>query len=159
MRDGAVPSGNSVAALNLLRLGALTAEHRYRQHAFAIFSDFHDALANNPSQVPELLIAVDFALDTSKEVLLVGPAGGDLGTMLDVLRRHYLPNRILSAVAEGAQLEAHVELVPLLRHKKARGGEVTAYVCENRTCKFPTSDPVVFAEQLGVVKPLVSPGS
>ena len=102
----------------------------------------------------ELRIALDFALDTAKEVLLVAPAGGSAKPLLDVLRRTWLPNRVLVTVAEGEELERHAALVPLLRHKKARGGELTAYVCENRVCQFPTSDPEVFAKQLAAVRPL-----
>jgi uncharacterized protein YyaL (SSP411 family) len=153
-RDGAIPSGNAVAALNLLRLAAYSGEDRYRERAFSIFSDFHDGLAAEPARLAELMIAVDFALDTSKEVLLVRPEGGDAAPLLDVLRRRYVPNRIVSVVSEGEQLDANAAVVPLLRHKKARGGQVTAYVCENRVCKFPTVDPAVFAQQLAAVKRL-----
>ena len=155
-RDDAMPSGNAVAALNLLRLAALTGEERYREQALAIFRDFHDALARNPAGRAELLIALDFALDTSKEVLLVAPAGGDAKPLLDVLRRSFVPNRVLAAVEEGAQLAAHAEWVPLLRYKKARDGRATAYVCENRVCRLPTQDPGVLAEQLAVVAPLAA---
>ena len=43
-------------------------------------------------------------------------------------------------------------LIPLVSGKKARQGRTTAYVCENRVCKFPTSDPAVFSKQLRSVK-------
>ncbi|MGH0030508.1 MAG: thioredoxin domain-containing protein [Myxococcota bacterium] len=157
VEDAALPSGNGVAALNLLRLAALTGEERHRERALALFSGFHASLDGPTLRAPELAIALDFALDASKEVLLVGPAEGDVEPLLGVLRRRYVPNRVASVVREGAELEAHAEVVPLLRHKKARGGVATAYVCENRTCRFPTSDPAVLEEQLARFRPLVSP--
>jgi uncharacterized protein YyaL (SSP411 family) len=57
-------------------------------------------------------------------------------------------------VAEGADLEARTELLPLLKGKTAQRGRATAYVCENRVCKAPTSDPRAFARQLDSVRPL-----
>jgi uncharacterized protein YyaL (SSP411 family) len=155
-RDDATPSGNAVAALNLLRLAALTGDERHRDRALAIFRDFHAGLEANPAARAELVLALDFALDTGKEVLLVAPAGGDAKPLLDVLRRSFVPNRILASVTEGAELDAHAAVVPLLRYKKPRDGRATAYVCEDRVCKVPTHDPVVFGEQLAVTVPLGS---
>jgi uncharacterized protein YyaL (SSP411 family) len=154
-RDGAVPSGNSVAALNLLRLYEFTTDGRTLARATRLFSAFYDTLQRQPTQVSELLLALDYRLDAVKEVVVVRPsAGGDLHAMLAPLRTTHLPNRILSVVVEGSGLEAHAALVPLVSGKVARGGEVTAYVCEDRVCAFPTSDPAVAAAQLAEVKPL-----
>jgi hypothetical protein len=153
-RDDAIPSGNAVAALNLLRLAALTGDERQRERALAIFRDLGGGLSRNPAGRAELLIALDFALDTSKEVLVVAPAPGTARPLLDVLRRRFVPNRVLASVTEGAELDAHAEQVPLLRYKKARDGRATAYVCENRVCRLPTTDPAVFEEQLVAVDPL-----
>jgi uncharacterized protein YyaL (SSP411 family) len=70
------------------------------------------------------------------------------------LRRTFLPNRVLAAVTQGAQLDAHAALVPLLEEKRALRGQPTAYVCERRVCELPTGDPEVFAKQIGKVEPL-----
>ena len=150
--DGALPSGNAVAALNLLRLAAFTGDDRHRERAVALFSAFHDFLAAEVTRGSELLIALDFALEPNKEVLLVGPEGApDLGPLLAALRETYLPNRVVAAVREGPELAKHAEVIPLLKHKKARDGQVTAYVCVDRVCGFPTSDLAVFREQLAKV--------
>jgi uncharacterized protein YyaL (SSP411 family) len=70
------------------------------------------------------------------------------------LRRSYVPNRVLAVVQEGPGLASHATQVPLIAGKVARGGRVTAYVCENRVCRFPTTDPAVFSEQIRSVAPL-----
>jgi uncharacterized protein YyaL (SSP411 family) len=153
--DGALPSGNAVAAMNLIRLSAFTGDEAYSERAFAIFSAFYDAIVGEVTQVSEMLMALDFALEPGKEVLVVGPEGAaDLGPMLALLRETYVPNRILAAVRQGAELQAHAKEIPLLKHKKARRGEVTAYVCVNRVCQFPTADPQVFREQITQVPEL-----
>jgi uncharacterized protein YyaL (SSP411 family) len=74
--------------------------------------------------------------------------------MLAPLRTVYAPNRIFAVVTEGAELEEHAALVPVVAGKRAIAGRVTAYVCENRVCQYPTSDPETFAEQLGTAAPL-----
>ena len=151
--DGAVPSGNSVAALNLLRLTEFTGDETWAATAAMIFSAFFDPLNQHPAALGELLLALDYHLDAPKEVVLVAPASGDgLEAMLKPLRRAYLPNRILAVVSQGEDLERHAEVVPLVAGKRAQGGRTTAYVCENRVCAFPTSDPQVFAEQLAEVE-------
>ncbi len=155
-QDSAVPSGNGVEALNLLRLAEFTGEARYAEQAALIFSAFHESLTRNPTGSSELLLALDYHLDTPKEIILVRPRAGDgdLGTLLAPLRRSYVPNRVLAVVKQGPELAAHSAQVPMLAGKVARDGRVTAYVCENRVCRFPTTDPAVFSEQIRSVRPL-----
>ena len=96
-----------------------------------------------------MLLAVDFHLDTPKEIIIVTPDDRqDAAPFLDRLASIFLPNRILAVAVEGADLDAQVEIVPLFQGKYAIDGRATAYVCENRVCDLPTTDPEVFAEQL-----------
>ena len=156
--DAAEPSGNSVAVHNLLRLHELTTDDRYRVRAERAFEAFGAMLAERPSAVSEMLLAVDYQLDTPKEIVLVVPAGrDDAAPFLAELRARFLPNRILTIVAEGEELERHARVVPLLAGKTARDGRATAYVCENRICDLPTTDPAVFATQIATVHPLAAP--
>jgi uncharacterized protein YyaL (SSP411 family) len=153
--DGAEPSGNSVQALNLLRLHELTTEDRFRQRAERLLSAFGARLAEAPAALSELLLAIDFRLDSPKEVMIVTPTlRKDAEPLLARLRSTFLPNRVLTVAAEGADLAAQARLVPLLQGKVVRKGEATAYVCEKYVCKVPTSDPDVFAQQIGKVEPL-----
>jgi len=156
--DAAEPSGNSVAVHNLLRLHELTTDDRYRVRAERAFEAFGAMLADSPAGVSEMLLAVDFQLDTPKEIVLVVSAGrDDAAPFLAELRARFLPNRILTIVAEGEELERHARVVPLLDGKTARDGRATAYVCENRICDLPTTDPAVFATQISTVHPLAPP--
>ena len=156
--DAAEPSGNSVAVHNLLRLHELTSDDRYRVRAERAFEAFGAMLADSPAAVSEMLLAVDYQLDTPKEIVLVVSASrDDAAPFLAELRARFLPNRILTIVAEGEELERHASVIPLLDGKTAREGQTTAYVCENRICDLPTTDPVVFATQIATVHPLAPP--
>jgi uncharacterized protein YyaL (SSP411 family) len=143
-QDGAVPSGNSVAALNLLRLGTFTSGDAWHERAGLSFAGYHAVFESHPQSAAEMLIALDFAIDPKREILLVHRVDVDPETLLGRLRPRFLPNRILSVVAEGDDLARHAVWVPLLKNKRARSAGVTAYVCENRVCQLPTSDPDVF---------------
>jgi len=152
--DSAIPSGNAVAALNLLRLHSFTTDYRYKQRAEKALKFFSERLNATPSALSEMLLAIDYFLDDPKEIILITPEGnpqaGD--PLLEVFRNHFLPNRILVA-ADDNQTTDHEEIIPLIGGKKAINGKATAYVCENGTCKLPTSDPEVFAAQLQQTTP------
>ena len=112
-------------------------------------------LAESPAAVSEMLLAVDYHLDTPKEIVLVVPAGrDDAAPLLAELRMRFLPNRILTIVVEGAELAKHARVIPLLDGKTTRAERATAYVCENRICDLPTTDPALFATQIATVRPL-----
>src|SRR5262249_7023294 len=106
--DGAEPSGNSVQALNLLRLHEFTTEDRYRVRAEKLFQAFGELLKRAPSAVSELLLAADYHLDTPKEIVIVTPKSrAEAEPFLTQLGTTFLPNRILTAVTEAADLPAH----------------------------------------------------
>ncbi|MBW2493546.1 MAG: thioredoxin domain-containing protein [Deltaproteobacteria bacterium] len=151
-RDGAIPSGNSVAALNLLRLGELTGDHQYADAVVWIFSAFSDLMESQPTAVSEMLLALDFYLSKRVEIVLIAPPDGKgLDEMLAPVRATFYPNRVLVSAVEDEQLESHAEINPLLEARIARGGETTVYLCQNYVCGFPTADPAVFAEQLSAL--------
>jgi uncharacterized protein len=101
-----------------------------------------------------MLLAVDFQLDSPKEVVVVTPRSRDEAqALLAPLRTTFVPNRIFTAVVEGAPLDEQAAVVPLLEDKRAIGGRPTAYVCEKRVCDLPTSDPAVFGRQLSKTEP------
>jgi hypothetical protein len=153
--DGAEPSGNSVAVLNLLRLYEFTTQETYRQRAERALKAFEGVISASPVALSEMLLALDFHLDAPKEIILVVPRSRDEAQpLLGPLRTAFVPNRVLSIVSEGAELDRHTAVVPLLEDKRAIGGRPTAYVCERRICDLPTADPAVFAKQIAKANPL-----
>jgi hypothetical protein len=145
--DGAEPSGNSVHALNLLRLYELTTDDGYRRRAERTLTAFSPSLSASPSALPEMLLAVEFHHAVPKEIVIVTPSLEEAEPFLARLRRTFLPNRVL-VVVEASDVEERADIVPLVRGKLALGGQATAYVCEQQLCKRPTSDPEVFAQQI-----------
>jgi uncharacterized protein YyaL (SSP411 family) len=148
-RDGALPSGNSVAASNLLRLYQFTTKSAYLEAAGRLFSSLQETLEAQPTALAQLLLAVDYHLAEVKEIVIVGPQqGGDLEAMLAPLRGRFEPHKTLSVLREGDADAAQFELLPLTQGKRAIGGRVTAYVCKNRVCDYPVTTPEAFTQQL-----------
>ncbi|MBI3665068.1 MAG: thioredoxin domain-containing protein [Acidobacteria bacterium] len=153
--DGAEPSGGSVEVMNLLRFNEFTTDDRYWQRAERAFKAVERLLVESPAALSEMLPAVDFRLDTPKEIVIVTPqtrAGAE--SLLARLRATFVPNRILAVVSQGPELATQAKLIPLLEGKVAQKGKATAYVCEKRVCELPTTDPDVFTKQIRKVEPL-----
>ncbi len=147
--DGAVPSGNSVAALNLLRLYSYTMEEGYRKRAEQLFTAFSGFVGKHPHASPALLLAVDYATDASKEIVIAGTKEDpDVKKILHGLHQKFLPNKVL-ALADRADL---ARIIPLLEGKVPQNAEATIYVCEGHTCKKPTHSITAAHETLMAVK-------
>jgi len=148
--DGALPSGNAIAILNLLRLGAFTSKTDYLDRAEIALKAFSGTLASNPAVMSGLQMALDIYMNPCKEIIIIEPQGkrGAAAPFLDKVRRLYLPYSILAVAEEGEDLAIKAKLIPLLKYKTALNTNATAYVCENLTCREPTSDPEIFNAQL-----------
>jgi uncharacterized protein YyaL (SSP411 family) len=130
--DHPIPSGNSSAALGLLRLAALGGERSYEDEALGVLSLYAKVAPRQPEAFAHLLRALDLHLATVKEVALVGD---DLAAMAAVVRGGYRPHLVLAGGPEGT------EAPELLRDRPAVAGAATAYVCENFACRAPVTDP------------------
>ncbi len=147
--DGAEPSGNSIAAMALLRLGALTDNAVYRARAQRVVEAAHAQLDQAPQGFLRMLAAAQWLLAPPVEVAFVGGRGEALDALRKVLYSVYLPNRVV-AIADPAapDFAEAAALSPLLADRTALDGKPTAYVCRNFACDRPTPDPAVLREQL-----------
>jgi uncharacterized protein len=146
--DGAEPSGNSVAALNLLRLAQMTGRQDFRESAERTLQAFASRINPVPSAVPQMLVAYEFNLTTPKQIILVGDRStAQSREMLRVLHTRFVPDCIVLFVDEGSR-KTLAGYLPIIETMSADHGGTAAYVCENYTCKLPTADPDKFAELL-----------
>ena len=139
--DNATPSGNSVAAMALLRLAILTDNENYRKIAGAVLSEIAGQARRYPSGFGYALSAADFLLSTPKEIAIVGKDPDDISPLLHEAWRRYLPNKV---VASGFGAEN----IPLLQNRPLQNGRATAYVCVHYACRQPVNEVSALADQL-----------
>lgn len=148
--DSATPSGQSVAVSVLLRLALLTNNNNYRQVAAKVLHDFSDTAAQHANGFGRLLSALDFYLNPTKEIVLVGDENSeDFQALLRTIYDNYLPDMVV--MARPAQLDPAIEAkYPLLQDRPLQNNQATAYVCENYACQRPVNSPTDLAQQLGL---------
>jgi uncharacterized protein YyaL (SSP411 family) len=136
--DGAIPSGNSVMMLNLLRLSRITGRQELEQKAIGVARAFARNIGQIPSAYSQFMVALEFLAGPSFEIVVAGKSGSpDTQEMLDAARRSFLPNRVLLFRPSGAGSGALAAIAPYTKDMKAEGGRATAYVCRNFACSRP----------------------
>lgn len=141
--DGAMPSGNSVAALNLLRLAGFTGEQEYAVKAQRIFEAFGGQVMKSPSGYTMLLQAYLYSQVPTREVIIVDDKGKGNVEMLEAIRNSFLPHTVSLYVSPDTS--GIKDLIPSLKQYQSLNGEVTAYICENFSCQSPMTEAAEFA--------------
>ncbi len=130
--DHPIPAGNSSAALGLLRLAALSGERRYAEAGEGVLRLLARTAVRHPDSFAHLLRALDFWLEPTREVALVGPTEG-VDDLAASVRADFRPRLVLAAGPEGSAEP------PLLRDRTPVEGRAAAYVCENFACELPVT--------------------
>ncbi len=139
--DGAIPSGNSVAFYNLLRLAHLTGDEKLNQKTDELVKAFSPTIEQSPPAYTYFLIGVDFILGPTYEVIIIGdPDKDDTNKMLRALQQNYLPRKVVIFLS----LEnKHQEINRMINFTLPSGKitkKTTAYICKDYSCQMPTSD-------------------
>jgi uncharacterized protein len=133
--DTVTPSGNSMSILNLLRLGDLMVDSSYKEKAAQVIRAFPHEAKEYPSAFAQMLMAIDYALDKSKEIAIVGQAQDEqTKALIRVVNETFQPNQVISVGHRGEKE------TPLLKDRPMMGVLSTGYVCINQSCKEPTTD-------------------
>jgi uncharacterized protein YyaL (SSP411 family) len=131
--DGAEPSGNSVATLSLLRLGAITGRKDFGEAAEKTLRLFATRLQQAPQAVPYMLVALDFSMQEPRRAVVAGHANSpDVHALLRALHSVYQPNKVV--LGNDGPVE---EFARTLKAKEV----AIVYLCTGNACQPPTSDP------------------
>jgi len=150
--DGAIPSGNSVAVMNLLKLARLTGDDLLETAAARAVAAFSGQVRQFPSAYCHFLAAVDFLIGPTFEIVIAGYSDSpDTSSMLDALRKTYLPQAVVMlrpAGGESPVLNTIDDIAQFTAGMQAVEGRATAYICSNKSCAAPVSDPGKMMELL-----------
>jgi uncharacterized protein YyaL (SSP411 family) len=143
LEDSPIPSGNSAAALALLRLALLSGDGKYERHALGVLRLLFPLAVRHPLAFAHLLRAADFYVSPVREIAIVGPPE-EADALVRVVRDGLRPHLVLAArVGDDPQ-----DGVPLLEGRIPVGGHAAAYVCEHFVCSAPVSTPEELAAAL-----------
>jgi uncharacterized protein YyaL (SSP411 family) len=140
--DGAEPSGNSVAAMNLLRLARMTNRADFRESAERTLSAFAPRLAAAPVALPQMLAACEFFLRGPREVVVVGERGAaDTEALLRTLHAKFGPNRVALLVDSAETRRKLAAGISAIGSMEKIDGRASVYVCTNYACQLPVCEP------------------
>lgn len=137
--DGAIPSGNSVAMMNLLRLGRITAEPELEEQADQIGRLWSEQINRAPAGFGQMLQAVDFGLGPAFEIVIAGEReADDTRSMLREIRKRFIPRKVV--VLNDPREDSIRKLAPYTADQTMKEQKATAYVCQNYSCERPVTD-------------------
>ena len=150
--DGAVPSGNSVQMLNLLRLAHFTGRIELETFAANLIRAFSEDVNAVPAAHTFLMTALIFATGPTYEIVISGKTDADdTNAMLAALREHFLPNSVvLFRPAENPAILSRI--AAFSETQLMIDGAATAYVCQHGQCKLPTTSIEKMLTSLGISK-------
>lgn len=135
--DGALPSGNSVALLNMLRLARMTGDAQTEDRARRQMEAFGGQVGHSPNSHSFYLMALLFSLQPTREVVLSAKTIEDARAMLDKINIRFTP---FSTFLLNVGKEELYKIAPFTRQQKMVGEKPTAYVCENFACRQPVTE-------------------
>ena len=141
--DGAEPSGNSLAALDLLRLSAITGDADLRAVADRTLQSFAGKMSEQPAGLPQMLVAWQWSAGKPLQVILAGVRDApDTRALLQEVHRRFLPNAIIAMAPDAGPAAAPMTAI---------NNRATAYLCENYACRLPVSDVSEFVSMLNAL--------
>ena len=145
--DGAIPSSNSVALINFIKLSRLTGITSYEEKAQKIGKTFSTDLIRSGSSITSGLQGIQFIHHRPKEVVIVSNKENSL-SLLSEMKELFAPFKVM--LLKSAQKSDIERLVPYLKDMQAIDGKTTFYVCSNQSCDKPTTS---LSEVIKVLKP------
>ncbi len=152
--DGAIPSGNSMAALDLIRLWHLTLDSKWEIAYKDLLDSFSADVAERPMVYGQFLIALDFALGPSQEIIIAGDENDSkMQKMVEEIFKRFLPRRTLMVYsAKSPETKKLFSLAPFIKEQARGTDKPTVYICENHVCQLPIEELNQLEEALNHLK-------
>jgi uncharacterized protein YyaL (SSP411 family) len=147
--DGATPSGNSVAATELIRLSELTGNRDYFLTAQKTLMFFQEDLRKRGTSLTELLAATDLWLGARSEIVIAGKLRADpTQKILKSLRGHFLPRTVILVRDPETNAQELDQIAAIVKAHDPIEGKVTVYLCEDFVCKSPMTEYDAFLKAI-----------
>ena len=139
--DGAIPSANSVALSNLIRLSRITGETKYDEYTDKLVKAFSKEISRMPSVYTQFLSGFGLIVGDSFEVVIVGHRDSPETKQIIVgLNNYFTPNKVCIFIPADDANNSIRTLAPYTENYEMINGKTTVYVCRNHQCNLPTND-------------------
>jgi uncharacterized protein YyaL (SSP411 family) len=139
--DGAIPSGNSIALLNLIKLSRITADNSLEDKAFKILKAFSKTIENTPEAYTQFISSFDFIIGPSFEIVIVGDNySNETKKILKAINLAFVPNKVVILKTIDSPENEMTKTPDFIKDLKMINNKSTIYVCSNFSCKLPTND-------------------
>jgi hypothetical protein len=145
--DGAIPSGNSIELLNLVRLYAITANSDYENKITQSIKLFSQKIILSASAYTQFLSGIDFYFGPAKEIIITGDSNDIIEEYLSIIRRDFNPNKIILLKNE-LQSELLSKIAGYTESYSVKEGKCIIYICENYQCGLPIDSKSQLLSQL-----------
>jgi hypothetical protein len=144
--DGAIPSGNSIMAMNLLRLFHLTGNSEYEKIAESIFRCFASEITQTPSGFSFLMSAYEYASGNVKDIVITGADWSEISRMVDTVWSDYNPFVNIIAFESGrrkdfSSIVGYLHMIPDVKN-------INAFICSRKACSQPILDEETLTKAL-----------
>ncbi len=138
--DGAIPSGNSIAALSLIKLAKITGNTSYETIAEKLIKSFSSSINQAPDGFAQMLIALQFAKNDSMEIVITGDRKKqETKNIIKAINHLYIPNKVI-LFKDPVNNEKIVSLASYTKNQKMVDNKTTVYICRGQVCKKPSTD-------------------
>jgi hypothetical protein len=139
--DGAEPTGNSIAVMNLLRLSQMTDNDDWRAKAEQTLALFGEVLQKQPVVMPQMAATYDFSISKTKQIIVAGKRDEpETRKLFKEIYSRYIPNRIILFADGGVEQKQLALYLSFVSTMSMANGKPTAYICEDYVCQLPASD-------------------
>ena len=139
--DGAIPSGNSIMAMNLLRLSKITGNTQWADRAEKLFQTFSNEIKRSPTAFSSMLTAYMFEIDSPKEIVIVGSLKNkETNQLIKRIKTKYNPSKVMLFKNTDDSLKKLSLIAPWTSTQYMINEKTTFYVCKDFACKIPTTD-------------------
>ena len=150
--DGAIPSGNSVSAFNLVRLGRITMNAEFEKKATRIGEVFGKNIKNSPVSHTYLLSVIDYLSGPSYEIIIVdGEKKEESRELFEIINKHFIPNKIVIYKSEAQDFNQVRELKAFINELHPVNNKPTAYICKNYYCELPVTNKEDLMKSLNIL--------
>jgi uncharacterized protein YyaL (SSP411 family) len=131
--DGAEPSGNSIAALDLLRLTAITGDSGLGAVAERALAALARKMSEQPAGLPQMLVAYQWSVGKPMQAILAGHRdAADTRALAREVYRRFFPTRVMAVASDlASDVAAAMHTID---------GRATVYICENFACQLPVNE-------------------